>query len=58
MLFRMLTGGMWILEKFSARGFGWQKTEWQIWGEVPVYFQILRNQDCNEQESVLSREAA
>ena len=27
-------------------------------GEVPVYFQILRNQDCNEQESVLSREAA
>lgn len=26
--------------------------------KIPVYFQILRNQDCNEQESVLSREAA
>lgn len=44
--------------KVPPQGAGWQKTEWQIWGEVPVYFQILRNQDCNEQESVLSREAA
>lgn len=47
---------IWILP--SSLPGNWMAKNWASWGEVPVYFQIWRNQDCNEQESVLSREAA